>query len=104
MSWLVLVVSGVLEAVWATSLSRSDGLSRLGPSITFVVSLVASMAGLAYAMRDLPVGTSYAVWVGIGAVGTVAWGMATGAEPVSLAKVLLLLGIVGCIAGLKVLQ
>ena len=104
MSWLVLVVSGVLEAVWATSLSRSDGLSRLGPSITFVVSLVASMAGLAYAMRDLPVGTSYAVWVGIGAVGTVAWGMATGAEPVSLARVLLLLGIVGCIAGLKVLQ
>ena len=104
MSWLVLVVSGVLEAVWATSLSKSDGLSRLGPSITFVVSLVASMAGLAYAMRDLPVGTSYAVWVGIGAVGTVAWGMATGAEPVSLAKVLLLLGIVGCIAGLKVLQ
>src|SRR5512134_1007643 len=54
MSWLVLVVSGVLEAVWATSLSRSDGLSRLAPSITFVVSLVASMAGLAYAMRDLP--------------------------------------------------
>ena len=104
MSWLVLVVSGVLEAVWATSLSKSDGLSRLGPSITFVVSLVASMAGLAYAMRDLPVGTSYAVWVGIGAVGTVAWGMATGAEPVSLAKVLLLLGIVGCIAGLKLLQ
>lgn len=104
MSWLVLVVSGVLEAVWATSLSRSDGLSRLGPSITFVVSLVASMAGLAYAMRDLPVGTSYAVWVGIGAVGTVAWGMATGAEPVSMARVLLLLGIVGCIAGLKILQ
>lgn len=104
MSWLVLVVSGVLEAVWATSLSRSDGLSRLGPSITFVVSLVASMAGLAYAMRDLPVGTSYAVWVGIGAVGTVAFGMATGAEPVSLAKALLLLGIIGCIAGLKILQ
>lgn len=104
MSWLVLVLSGVLEAVWATSLSRSDGLSRLGPSITFVVSLVASMAGLAYAMPHLPVGTSYAVWVGIGAVGTVAFGMATGAEPVSTARVLLLLGIVGCIAGLKVLQ
>ena len=104
MSWLVLVVSGVLEAVWATSLSRSDGLSRLASSITFVVSLVASMAGLAYAMRDLPVGTSYAVWVAIGAVGTVAFGMATGAEPVSTAKVFLLLGIVGCVVGLKVLE
>lgn len=104
MSWLVLVLSGVLEAVWATALGRSDGLSRLGPTATFFVALVASMAGLAYAMRDLPVGTSYAVWVAIGAVGTAGYGMATGAEPVSVAKVLLLLGIVGCVAGLKAVQ
>jgi quaternary ammonium compound-resistance protein SugE len=104
MSWLVLVVSGVLEAVWATSLSRSDGLSRLGPSTTFVIALLASMAGLAYAMRDLPAGIAYAVWVAIGAVGTAGFGMATGAEPVSVAKVLLLLGIVGCVVGLKAVQ
>ena len=103
MSWLVLVLSGVLEAVWATALGRSEGLTRLGPSITFLVSLVLSMAGLAYAMRELPTGTSYAVWVGIGATLTVAYGMVTGAETVSAVKVLLLAGVVGCVAGLKLL-
>jgi len=104
MSWLVLVVSGVLEAVWATALDRSQGFTRLGPSILFVVALALSMAGLAYAMRELPVGTSYAVWVGIGAVLTVAYAMVTGTETVSLAKLLLLGGIVGCVVGLKVLH
>jgi quaternary ammonium compound-resistance protein SugE len=104
MSWFVLVLSGVLEAVWATALGRSEGLSRLVPSVVFLVGLVLSMAGLAYAMRDLPVGTSYAVWVGIGAVLTVAYAMATGTESVSVVKVLLLAGIVGCVIGLKVLH
>ncbi len=104
MSWLILVVSGVLEAVWATALGRSAGFTRLWPSVIFVVALVASMVGLAYAMRELPVGTSYAVWVGIGAVLTVAFAMTTGAEPVSVVKVLLLAGIVGCVVGLKLLH
>ena len=103
-SWLILIVSGVLEAVWATALSKSEGFSRLGPSITFGVALVVSMLGLAFAMRTLPVGTAYAVWVGIGAVLTVTYAMITGAEAVSVAKVLLLLGIVGCVIGLKVLH
>ncbi|HEY0696418.1 MAG TPA: SMR family transporter, partial [Micromonospora sp.] len=62
MSWFVLVISGVLEAVWATALDRSQGFSRLAPSVVFVVAMIARMAGLAYAMRDLPVGTAYAVW------------------------------------------
>jgi quaternary ammonium compound-resistance protein SugE len=101
MSWLVLVLSGVLEAVWATALGRSDGLTRLVPTATFAVALVASMAGLAWAMRTLPLGTSYAVWVGIGAALTAGFAMATGAEPVSLVRTLLLLGIVGCVVGLK---
>ncbi len=101
MSWLVLVLSGVLEAVWATALGRSEGLTRLGPSITFLVSLSLSMAGLAYAMRELPVGTSYAVWVGIGAALTVTYAMVTGAEPVSVVRLLLLAGLVGCVVGLK---
>jgi quaternary ammonium compound-resistance protein SugE len=101
MSWLVLVLSGVLEAVWATALDRSQGFSRLGPSVLFGVTLLMSMAGLAYAMRDLPVGTSYAVWVGIGAVLTVVYAMITGAEPVSLVRLLLLGGIVGCVVGLE---
>ncbi|MGY5884752.1 DMT family transporter [Modestobacter lacusdianchii] len=104
MSWLVLVLSGVLEAVWATALGRSEGFTRLGPTVVFAVSVVASMVGLAYAMRTLPVGTSYAVWVGIGAALTVAYAMATGEEAASVAKVLLLLGIVGCVIGLKLLH
>ncbi|WP_258726547.1 DMT family transporter [Cellulomonas sp. NS3] len=102
MSWLVLVLSGVLEAVWATALGRSEGLTRWVPTVVFAVALVLSMGGLAYAMRELPTGTAYAVWVGVGAALTVAYAMATGAEPVSLVRVLLLLGIVGCVVGLKV--
>jgi quaternary ammonium compound-resistance protein SugE len=104
MSWLVLVLSGVLEAVWATALGRSQGFSRLAPTLVFVVALVLSMAGLAVALRSLPVGTAYAVWVGIGAVLTVTYAMVTGAETVSVVKVLLLGGIVGCVVGLKVLH
>lgn len=101
MSWIVLVVSGVLEAVWATALGRSEGFSRPVPSVVFGVSLLLSMAGLAYAMRELPVGTSYAVWVGIGAALTVTYAMVTGAEPVSVVRMLLLAGLVGCVVGLK---
>ncbi|WP_102142310.1 DMT family transporter [Mycobacterium hubeiense] len=104
MAWLILVVSGVLEAVWATALSKSDGFTRLMPSVVFGVALILSMIGLAVAMRTLPVGTSYAVWVGIGAVLTVAYAMATGAESASLVKVLLMLGVVGCIVGLKLVS
>ena len=101
MSWLDLVLSGVLEAVWATALGRTEGFTRLAPTAVFAVALVASMGGLAYAMRDLPVGTAYAVWVGIGAALTAGYAMATGTEPVSVLRVLLLAGIVGCVIGLK---
>ncbi len=101
MSWIILIISGVLEAVWATALGRSEGFSRPVPSVVFGVSLLLSMAGLAYAMRELPVGTSYAVWVGIGAALTVTYAMVTGAEPVSVVRLLLLAGLVGCVVGLK---
>lgn len=104
MAWIVLVVSGILEAVWATALGRSEGFTRLGPSVVFGVALLLSMGGLAYAMRELQVGTSYAVWVAIGAVLTVAYAMATGTESVSVLKVLLLAGIIGCVVGLKVIH
>jgi quaternary ammonium compound-resistance protein SugE len=99
--WLVLVLSGVLEAVWATALGRSEGFTRLTPTLVFGVAIVASMAGLAFAMRELPVGTAYAVWVGIGAALTAGYSMATGQEPLSVVRALLLLGIVGCVVGLK---
>jgi quaternary ammonium compound-resistance protein SugE len=99
--WLVLVLSGVLESVWATALGRSEGFTRLAPTAVFAAALVLSMAGLAYAMRGLPVGTAYAVWVGIGAALTAGYAMWTGEEPVSVVRVLLLAGIVGCVIGLK---
>ena len=104
MAWLVLVASGVLEAVWATAMDRSDGFSRLLPSLIFAVSLLFSMAGLAFAMRSLPTGTSYAVWVGVGAVLTVGYAMLTGDETASPVKVLLIAGVVGCIGGLNVVS
>jgi quaternary ammonium compound-resistance protein SugE len=99
--WLVLVFSGALEAVWATALDRSEGFTRRVPTIVFAVALVGSMGGLALAMRGLSLGTAYAVWVGIGAALTVAYAMWSGQEPVSVLRVLLLAGIVGCVVGLK---
>jgi len=104
MSWIILVISGILEAVWATALGRSEGFTRLWPSVVFVGALAASMAGLAFAMRDIPVGTAYAVWVGIGAALTVGYAMFFGGEGVSLVKLLLVVGIVACVVGLKVLH
>ncbi|TNM48301.1 multidrug efflux SMR transporter [Nocardioides albidus] len=101
MAWLVLIVSGGLEAVWATALSRSEGFSRPVPAGVFVVALIASMVGLGYAMRTLPVGTAYAVWVGIGAALTAAIAMVSGEESASAVRILLLLGLVGCVVGLK---
>lgn len=101
MAWAVLIVSGVLEAVWATALGKSEGFTRLAPSAVFAVALTLSMIGLAYAMRTLPVGTSYAVWVGIGAALTVVYAMATGTESISVVKIGLLVLIVGAVVGLK---
>ena len=104
MAWIVLVLSGVLEAVWATALGRSAGFTRPAPTVVFAVALVLSMAGLAYALRSLPVGTSYAIWVGIGAALTVGYAMITGTEPASLLKIALIAGIVVCVVGLKLVH
>jgi quaternary ammonium compound-resistance protein SugE len=100
--WLVLILSGVLEAVWATALDRTAGFSRLLPTVVFLGALAASMAGLAYAMTGIALGTAYAVWVGIGAALTAGYAMVSGQEPVSVVRLLLLAGIVGCVVGLKV--
>ena len=104
MPWVVLLLSGVLEAVWAAALDASEGFSRPLPSAVFLVALALSMAGLSFAMRSIPLGTAYAIWVGIGAVLTVGYAMASGAEPVSIARVALLGGIVACVVGLKLLH
>lgn len=101
MAWAVLVFSGMMESVWAIALDKSEGFSHVGPSIVFVLGLLLSMGGLAFALKTLPVGTAYAVWVGIGASLTVVYGMVTGIEPVSAAKIALLVGLIACIVGLK---
>jgi quaternary ammonium compound-resistance protein SugE len=104
MDWAVLIGSGVLEAVWATALGASRGLRRPVPTLVFLVACVLSMWGLAIAMQTIPTGTAYAVWTATGATLTVGWAMLRGAEPVSLARALLLLGIVACVVGLKVVS
>ena len=101
--WLVLLASAVLEAVWATALGLSDGFSRPGPTLVFAVTATLSMLGLGWAIRTIPLGSAYAVWVGLGAALTVGWAMATGVEPFSVPKVVFIAGIVGCAAGLKAL-
>lgn len=104
MSWIVLILSGVLEAVWATALGKSEGFTRLWPSVIFAGGLLASMAGLAFAMREIPTGTAYAVWVGIGAALTVLYAMVLGGDGFSLIKALLIVGLVGCVIGLKLVD
>ncbi|MGV0715465.1 SMR family transporter [Mycolicibacterium sp. XJ662] len=104
MAWVILIVSGAFEAVWAVALSKSEGFSRPVPVAIFVVALIISMGGLGIALRDLPVGTGYAVWVGVGASLAVVYSLATGAESATPIKVALLLGVVGCIVGLQLVS
>jgi quaternary ammonium compound-resistance protein SugE len=101
MAWIVLVLSGMFEAVWAVALGKSEGFTRLAPTIVFFAGLLVSMGGLAYAMKTLPTGTSYAIWVGVGASITVIYSMVFDGESVSALKIIFLLGIVACVIGLK---
>ncbi|MFE4450610.1 DMT family transporter [Streptomyces sp. NPDC056796] len=101
MAWIVLIAAGVLEAVWATALGATQGFRRPGPTALFAVALVLSMAGLAYAMGSLPVGTAYAVWVGIGAVLTVLIAAARRQDKLTPLRAALLAGLIGCVIGLK---
>jgi quaternary ammonium compound-resistance protein SugE len=101
MSWILLVVAGLLEIVWAIGLSYTNGFTRLVPSLVTAAGLVASMVLLALALRSLPVGTGYAVWVGIGVVGTAIVGMVALGEPVNPLRIVCLALIVAGIVGLK---
>ncbi|MGO1165301.1 MAG: DMT family transporter [Janibacter sp.] len=101
MPWIILLISAVLEAVWATALGQSDGLSDPGATVVFLVALTLSMIGLGVAVRSIPIGTAYAVWTGTGAGLTVIWAMTTGAEPFSPIKAVLIAGIVCAVVGLK---
>ena len=101
MPWLILFVAGLFEVGWAIGLKYTEGFTRLVPSVLTVAAMVGSVVLLAIAMKSLPVGTSYAVWVGIGAVGTAILGMALFGEPVNAARLVSLGLVVAGIVGLK---
>ncbi|WP_285641735.1 multidrug efflux SMR transporter [Lentzea sp. NBRC 102530] len=104
MYWVVLIASGVLEAVWATALAASKGFRRPWPVVVFAVSMTLSVVGLAWAMRGIPVGTAYAVWVGVGAVLTVLVAVLRREEELDVKRALVLTALVGCVVGLKVVS
>src|SRR5438045_7012838 len=101
MAWALLIIGGLFEVGFTTSLRFVDGFRSLPWTIAFLVSVAVSMGLLELAARTIPMGTAYAVWGGIGAVGTVMVGMAFFNEPTTTIRLLLILGIVGCIAALK---
>lgn len=105
MSWIILLLSGALEAVWAAALHRSaqvSGRRRLAPAAVFLLAVAASTGGLAIAMQSIPTGTAYAVWVGVGVVLTSAYAMTTRVERPTAARLALLTGIAACVVGLMV--
>ena len=104
MSWVLLFGSSILEAVWAISLSLSEGFSKLAPSVVFVVALITSSVGLAIAMRNIPTGTAYAVWTGTGAALTVIASVVFGLEAFTILKMAFIVLIIGCVVGIKVLD
>lgn len=99
MSWLLLIVAGLLEVGWAVGLKYTEGFSRFWPSVWTLLAMLLSISLLGLAMRDLPVGTAYAVWTGIGAVGTVIVGIYLLGDPATAGRLisigLILLGIIG---------
>lgn len=101
MSWLVLFVAGLCEIGWAVGLKYTDGFTRLWPSVFTGVSLAASMALLAWAVKSLPLGTAYTVWTGIGIVGAVILGIVLFKEPVTAPRMICLALIVAGILGLR---
>ena len=101
MSWIILFIAGLLEVVWAIGLKYTHGFTRLTPSVITVTAMIVSIVLLSWAMRSLPVGTAYAVWTGIGAVGAAITGILLLGESASLARLASLALIVAGIVGLK---
>ena len=101
MSWLVLVIAGLFEVGWAIGLKYSDGFTRPWPTVATLAAMAVSLAFLGLAMRSLPVGTAYAVWTGIGTIGTVALGMLLFDEPATAPRLACVGLILAGIAGLK---
>lgn len=104
MAWILLVLGGLFEVGFTTSLRYVDGFRNIPWTLTFLASVALSMGLLEAASRSIPMGTAYAVWAGIGALGTVAVGIMFFGEPLGLARSLLILGLVACIVGLKLVH
>jgi quaternary ammonium compound-resistance protein SugE len=101
MAWLYLTLAGLLEIVWAIGLKYTEGFTRMAPSLITIVAMVASVWFLALALKTIPVGTGYAVWTGIGAVGTAILGIVLFSEPATAARIACIGLIVAGIFGLK---
>jgi quaternary ammonium compound-resistance protein SugE len=101
MAWMILVVAGLLEVGWAIGLKYTEGFTRLWPSVATLAAMTGSVLLLGLAMKSLPVGTAYAVWVGVGAVGTALLGMVLFGEPATVGRLISLGLIVAGIVGLK---
>lgn len=101
MAWVLLVIAGVVEVGWATGMKYTDGFTRVVPTVLTVAGIITSMVLLAIAVRTLPIGTAYGVWVGIGAVGTALLGIILFSEPVTALRLLFLAMLIGAIVGLK---
>jgi quaternary ammonium compound-resistance protein SugE len=101
MAWLILVLAGLFEVGWAIGLKYTDGFTRFWPTVWTAAAMVASLVLLGVAMKSLPVGTAYAVWVGVGAVGTVILGIVLLDEPMTVARIASIALIVSGIVGLK---
>lgn len=104
MAWTLLVLAGLLEIVWATALKQSDGFTRLWPSVVGVSLALVSFALLNLALRDLPVGTAYAVWVGIGAVGVAIAGIVIYGEPASPIRLTCIAAVLAGVIGLRIIE
>ncbi|MDQ3930710.1 MAG: multidrug efflux SMR transporter [Chloroflexota bacterium] len=101
MAWVLLVIAGLLETAWALLLKQSDGFSKPGPTIGFAISLILSMGLLAHALKSLPIGSAYAVWVGIGAAGTAIVGMIWLGESRDTLKLVSLVMLIAGVIGLR---
>ena len=104
MAWAYLIIAGLLEVAWAVGLKYSEGFTRLWPSIGTVIGMILSFGFLSLALRTLPLGTAYAVWTGIGAVGTVLLGMLLFREPVEVMRLLCIGFIIAGVIGLRLVS
>jgi quaternary ammonium compound-resistance protein SugE len=104
LTWVILVIAGFCEIFWALGLKASEGFARFWPTVFTLIMLTLSIYLLSLALRDIPISTAYVVWTGIGATGTALAGILYYNEPVSLAKIICLILIIGGVAGLRVLS